>query len=287
MERKRILITGAGGQLGSELRTLWASEDAYDCIFLGRQELDLLDRSSIASTLRDLNPDYILHTAAYTSVDKAEEEVELADRINHLATKEIALYAGNNNSKLIYISTDYVFSGEQNAPLKEDAPTGPINMYGKTKLLGEIAVLKESSQAIVIRTSWVYSVYGKNFVKTMVRLMNEKTEISVVDDQYGAPTNARDLALMLTRIVHTKEWHPGVYHYCNEGRTSWFEFAQAIKEFANLSCQIIPVSSEIFPTLAQRPMFSLLDTSKIKKTFGIEIPNWKESLKGMLQQLKT
>ncbi|MGO3164635.1 MAG: dTDP-4-dehydrorhamnose reductase [Sphingobacteriaceae bacterium] len=287
MERKRILITGAGGQLGSELRTLWASEDAYDCIFLGRQELDLLDRSSIASTLRDLNPDYILHTAAYTSVDKAEEEVELADRINHLATKEIARYAGNNNIKLIYISTDYVFSGEQNSPLKEEAPTGPINMYGKTKLLGEISVLKENSQAIVIRTSWVYSVYGKNFVKTMVRLMNEKTEISVVDDQYGAPTYARDLALVLTRIVHSEEWHPGVYHYCNEGRTSWFEFAQAIKESANLSCQIIPVSSEIFPTLAQRPTFSLLDTSKIKKTFGIEIPNWKESLKGMLQQLAT
>lgn len=286
MERKRILITGAGGQLGSELQTLWTSDGAHDYIFLGRQELDLSDMSSIVPTLREFNPDYILHTAAYTSVDKAEEEVELADRINHLATKEIARYAGNNNIKLIYISTDYVFSGEQSSPLKEEAPTGPINMYGKTKLLGEISVLKENSQAIVIRTSWVYSVYGKNFVKTMVRLMNEKTEISVVDDQYGAPTYARDLALVLTRIVHSEAWHPGVYHYCNEGRTSWFEFAQAIKESANLSCQIIPVSSEIFPTLAQRPTFSLLDTSKIKKTFGVEIPNWKESLKGMLQQLE-
>ena len=286
MERKlRVLITGGSGQLGSELKAITAGSGIAEYLFPTREDLDLSDLAAIAPTLQRLRPDVIVHAAAYTAVDRAEEEPMLADRLNHLATKEIAQYCGSEHVKLLFVSTDYVYPGDKNAPLKEQDSTGPLNIYGKTKLLGEVAAIRFNPQTLVIRTSWVYSPYGHNFVKTMLRLMQEKSQLRVVDDQFGSPTCAGDLARAIQRIVEAGPWKPGTYHYCNAGRCSWFEFAIAISELAGLNCEVLPVPSELYPTVAKRPRFTVLDTSKIKKEFDLIIPSWKDSLEAMLQAL--
>ena len=283
---KRVLITGASGQVGSEFKLLWQDDANFEIIFADRTAIPLDKPELVYQQVLHLQPDYIIHAAAYTMVDKAEEETELVDRINHRASLEFAKAARELHAKMIFISTDYVFPGDINEPLKEDQPTDPINAYGRSKQQAEIAILKTLAESIIIRTSWVYSRFGKNFVKTMLQLMENRDEIQVVNDQFGSPTYAKDLAEAIQQIVKSGNWTPGIYHYSNEGKTTWCGFAEKIKEFAGLSCRINPVDSNAFPTLAKRPSYSLLSKEKIKETFGIQIPKWEDSLRNMLQEMQ-
>src|SRR5690606_1666196 len=283
----KIVITGANGQLGSELQALWSGRNDLDCFFLDRKQLPLDQLLIIHDILDMYQPDLIVHAAAYTAVDLAEKEVEQANIVNHLATEEIAQYCRLNECKLIAISTDYVFDGNAAVPIGEDANVSPVNTYGMTKLLGEQAIQKWWSQSIILRTSWVYSKFGNNFVKTMLRLMKERDEIGVIDDQIGSPTSARDLATVIDHIVRADDWVGGVYHYSNEGEASWYEFALAIRDLTGLTCAVKAIPTAAYPTPAKRPKYSLLDKSKIKNTYNVQIPHWKDSLKQMLLSMDT
>ena len=279
---QKVLVTGANGQLGSELRALLESNERFHAFFLDRKQLPLDHTLLIHDILDMYEPDIIIHAAAYTAVDKAESEPALADAVNHLATEEIAQYCRLQKVKLIAISTDYVFDGNSEIPLQEEAPVNPINIYGETKLKGEQAIQKWLPEGIIIRTSWVYSSYGNNFVKTMIRLMTERNEISVIDDQIGSPTYAKDLATAILTIIQGDTWQGGVFHYSNEGEISWYDFAVAIKEIKGLDCKINPIPTTEYPTPAKRPKYSLLDKSKIKMVYGVKVPDWKDSLTEML-----
>lgn len=281
----KLLITGKNGQLGSELQDLQPTFSQYEMIFVDREEMDLSNPEQILGVLNDKKPDMIINVGAYTAVDKAESEHTLCDLINHKAVETMGEWAAANNAKIIHISTDYVFDGTSEIPLKEDNHTAPINRYGLTKLKGEQTLQNSGAEYIILRTAWVYSTYGANFVKTMLRLMNERDEIGVVADQIGTPTYARDLAQTIMDIVRFKEFKQGIYHYSNEGKISWYDFAVAIKEIKGYKTKINAISSSAFPTPAKRPHFSLLDKSKIKSTFAIEVPDWKESLEEMLAKL--
>jgi dTDP-4-dehydrorhamnose reductase len=253
---------------------------------LGRSQLPLDQLMIIQDILAMYEPDLIVHAAAYTAVDKAETESEQADIVNHLASEEIAQYCRLNNCRLLAISTDYVFDGNSEVPLSEEARVSPINVYGKTKLDGEQAIQKWWPQSIIIRTSWVYSRYGNNFVKTMLRLLSERDELSVIDDQVGSPTSARDLAEVIDHIVTSGKWEPGLYHYSNEGKASWYEFAVAIRDNAGLNCTINPIPTIQYPTPAKRPKYSLLDKTKIKEIYDLKIPHWEDSLRKMIAALE-
>ncbi|SEF89696.1 dTDP-4-dehydrorhamnose reductase [Sphingobacterium lactis] len=286
MAKKRIVVTGVSGQLGSELESLWRDAGHFDVVYLRREDLDLANPESISSRLANYAPDYIVHAAAYTAVDKAESEPELADAVNHLSAVEIAKYAAQHGAKLVSISTDYVFAGDQDFPLDEQQDTAPINVYGETKRQGELGILNVCPEAIIIRTSWVYSTFGKNFVKTMLHLMTTRDEISVVSDQIGSPTYARDLAVLIDHIIDKGPWIGGIYHYSNEGQCSWHEFAIAIRDLSGLTCQVHAIPTSAFPTAAKRPHYSLLSKEKIKETFHVAVPQWKDSLKEMLLKLE-
>lgn len=281
----KIVVTGANGQLGSELKNLLSSYSDLDVFFLDRKQLPLDQTLIIQDILSMYEPDVIIHGAAYTAVDKAESEAELADCINHLASEEIAQYCRLHGTRLLSVSTDYVFDGTSSSALSEDAAVGPINTYGLTKLKGEQAIQKWCPEAIILRTSWVYSSYGSNFVKTMIRLMNEREEISVINDQIGSPTYARDLARAIISLVFAAKWVPGIYHYSNEGEISWYDFAVAIRDLKGLDCVIHAIPTSSYPTPAKRPSYSLLDKTKIKDIYGIEIPLWQDSLKDCLEIL--
>ena len=284
---KRILITGSNGQVGSELKELLGKEEGIETFFLDRKQLPLEQTMIIQDILGMYEPDIIIHTAAYTAVDKAESEPELADAVNHLAAEEIAQYCRLHGVKLLAISTDYVFDGLSSEPLVEDAPTAPLNIYGLTKWKGEQAIQKWVPESIIIRTSWVYSVYGNNFVKTMVRLLHEREELSVVRDQIGSPTYARDLAQAIIDIIKADDWLPGVYHYSNEGQLSWYDFAVTIRELIGATCRIIPIPTLEYPTPAKRPAYSLLDKSKIKRIFNVRVPFWRDSLEKLVKELES
>lgn len=283
--KKSVLITGSTGQLGLELQDVFRSQEQFECFFLDRKQLPLDQINLIIPVLEMYQPDIIIHAAAYTAVDHAETETNLAEKVNHLASDQIAEYCAINGVKLIAISTDYVFDGESSFPLSEEAPTAPLNVYGDTKLKGEQAIRRLLPDGIIIRTSWVYSSYGKNFVKTMMRLLTERDQIQVISDQIGSPTYAMDLAEAIFQIINSDKWQGGIYHYSNEGQTSWYEFAVEIRDLLNLQCQVLPITSDEYPTAAQRPKYSLLDKTKIKNTFEINIPEWKASLKKMLSQV--
>jgi dTDP-4-dehydrorhamnose reductase len=247
-------------------------------VFADRTLLDLSELNTISNVLDEMQPQIIINCAAYTAVDKAETETDLADILNHQAVAVLAQWTKGNNCQFLHISTDYVFDGNSSTPLKEDAATGPINVYGQSKLAGEQACLRENPNAIIIRTSWVYSKFGANFVKTMCRLMEERDSLNVVNDQIGSPTYAADLAKAILTIILHPNWQAGIYHYSNEGTISWYEFALAIQEIGGFDCQIIGIPTTDYPTPAKRPHYSLLDKSKIKNTFAVKVPQYRESL---------
>ena len=282
----KVLVIGSNGQLGSEFRKISKKYKKILWSFSSSNELDLSDLDSIVTFLKDINPSVIINCAAYTSVDKAEFDSKLADLINHKAVEVISKWTSINNIKLIHISTDYVFDGQSNIPLIENSNTNPINKYGSSKLKGELACIKNDLNSIIIRTSWLYSSFGKNFVKTMIDLMKKNNSIEVVNDQIGSPTYAYDLAKAIIKIIMNYKTESGLFHYSNEGEVSWFEFARSIRELYDLDCKIIGVSSKKFNTLAKRPKYSLLKKSKIKTTFNLEIPNYKKSLKDCIEIIK-
>lgn len=278
---KKILVTGANGQLGSELNILSKNYLNYQWVFADRTIITLDNLDLLNSQLENIQPNIILNCGAYTAVDKAETEKELAFTINNLAVGLIAKYAAENNVKLIHISTDYVFDGSSAIALDEEAPTNPINVYGESKLAGEMACLNNNADSIIIRTSWVYSKFGNNFVKTMQRLMQERESINVVNDQIGSPTYAADLAQAMIDILKSSKWVPGIYNYSNEGEISWYEFALSIKEFGGYDCNVGGIPSSSYPTPAKRPEFSLLDKKKIRTLYNVKVPHYKESLSKM------
>ena len=282
---KKILITGGNGQLGSELRLLSKGYSQFEWVFTDYQELDLCDLGNLAASITEINPQIIINCAAHTAVDKAESEYELSDVLNHKAVAVMAQWSSENNCQLIHVSTDYVFDGNSAVALTEDAPTAPINVYGVTKLAGEKACMQNNPNAIIIRTSWVYSSFGNNFVKTMSRLMQERDTLNVVNDQIGSPTYAADLAQAIMTILTHDSWQAGIYNFSNEGEISWYEFALAIQEIGQFDCVISGIPSSAYPTPAKRPQYSLLDKSKIKRTFGIVVPEYKESLKACMKLL--
>jgi dTDP-4-dehydrorhamnose reductase len=281
----KILVTGAAGQLGSEFRQLVKSSPEFTFVFLTRDELTIENEQSVDQVFRLHRPDYCINCAAYTAVDKAEEDKEQAFLINAKAVGILAKACEIHGSKLIHFSTDYVFDGTATEPYTEDAATNPVNAYGASKLAGEQQALAIHSPVIIIRTSWVYSAFGRNFVKTMLSLLKQKTDINVVNDQFGSPTYAADLANATMHIIAGEQWTPGIYHYCNQGIISWFDFAKAIREFAGLTCKINPIPTQAYPTPAKRPGYSALDTTKIKTVYHIPLRNWRESLQRCLQQL--
>ena len=281
----KILITGRHGQLGSELHDLKESYPQHQMVFVDREEMDLSNPEEIVEVLNTEKPQIIVSAGAYTAVDKAESDQELCDAVNHIAVKTIGAWAAENNAKVIHISTDYVFDGTSETPLKETDAPDPINVYGLTKLHGEQALRASGANYVIIRTAWVYSVYGANFVKTMIRLMSEREEIGVVADQVGTPTYARDLASTIMQVIEAPEFVQGVFHYSNEGKISWHDFAVAIKEIKGFSTKVNAINSDAFPTPAKRPNFSLLDKSKIKETYQVAVPDWKTSLEEMLAKV--
>jgi dTDP-4-dehydrorhamnose reductase len=286
---KRILITGANGQLGSELRVLSGSYP-FEFTFIDINELDLLNENAVSDYFRKNTFDFIINCAAYTAVDKAEAEQDICRKVNADAVGVIAKLAKDQGARLIHISTDYVFDGEFNQPIDEQAEPKPLSVYGVTKLEGEQHVLRTLSNAYIIRTSWVYSTFGKNFVKTIAGLAKTRPELTVVADQFGTPTYAKDLAVAIMHIVKSvadqKADQPGIYHFTNEGAISWYDFAVYINDHYGFNCKIKPIKTSEYKTAAVRPKFSVLDKTKIKKTFGIDIPYWSHSLKECLNTLE-
>jgi len=274
-----ILVTGGNGQLGSELKELAPNYPEYNFLFTNVSDLDITDHSSVEEFIESNNINVIINCAAYTAVDKAETELELADIINHLAVANIAQMAKVKNIKLIHISTDYVFDGTNFKPYVETDAPNPQSVYGKTKLDGELAMRQiNPANSIIIRTSWVYSKFGNNFVKTILRLAETRDEISVVSDQIGSPTNAADLGqIILTILPKIQNKAVEVFHYTNEGVCSWYDFAVAILENKGINIKLTPVLSQSYPTLAERPLNSALSKNKIKLKFKISIPNWEDS----------
>lgn len=281
-----ILVTGSNGQLGSEIKEL-SSNYNYNFFFTTRDDIDITSKDSIKEFCQTNSINVIINCAAYTAVDKAESDMENADLVNRKAVKKLSIVAKELNIKLIHISTDYVFDGKNFKPYVEEFQTNPQSVYGKTKLDGEIELLDINPlNSIIIRTSWVYSYYGNNFVKTMLRLGKEKEELGVIFDQVGTPTYAKDLAITILDIIpQIDNQKVEIYNYSNEGVLSWYDFAKEIMKMAKLNCKINPIETYQYPTPAKRPHFSLLNKSKIKSKFNLEIPYWKDGLDDCLKRL--
>ena len=288
-----ILVTGAKGQVGNELRLLATDFRDWQFTFIDIDELDLTDRTSVFQFLDQQAFDYCINCAAYTAVDRAESDIALAEAVNVTAVATLAQACRKTNCRLIHLSTDYVYHNSQNLPFKENDLTNPQGIYAKTKLAGEIVARQGQPETLIIRTSWVYSSFGHNFVKTMKRLGQDRDRLTVIYDQIGSPTYARDLAVAMLEIIRqvetqetTIEAFSNLYHYSNEGVTSWYDFAQAIFELSAISCEVSPIETKDYPTAAARPPFSLLNKYKIKQTFGLTIPYWRNSLKDCLSELE-
>jgi dTDP-4-dehydrorhamnose reductase len=282
----RVAVTGSSGQMGRELAKLADSHPRFQFTFLDRDIFPLDEPEKIQYWIQKHPSDFFIHCAAYTAVDKAESEREKVFLVNATAPGLISTLLSKAGTKLIYISTDYVFDGTSALPLKEDAVTDPVNVYGSSKLEGEKLVLRNNPDTIVIRTSWLYSTEGNNFVKTMIRLMSEREKIQVVQDQTGSPTYAADLAGSILQILESGRFLPGIYHYSNEGTTTWYEFALEIKRLTASTCQVLPIPTSGYPTPAKRPAYSLLDKSKIRSAYDLEIPTWQSSLRICIEHLK-
>lgn len=282
---KNILVTGANGQLGNEMRLLANDNREYNYYFTDIAELDICNEAAVLSFVQDNKIDIIVNCAAYTAVDKAEDNEELCNRLNNIAVGYLAKAVQTNNGSIIHVSTDYVFDGTNHIPYKETDSTCPNSVYGVTKLAGEEAVLRECNNAMIIRTAWLYSPFGNNFVKTMIKLGTERDSLGVIFDQIGTPTYARDLAVAIFAAIN-KGIVPGRYHFSNEGVCSWYDFTKSIHRIAGINnCKVKPLHTEDYPSKAPRPNYSVLDKTKIKETYNIEIPHWEESLVDCINEL--
>ena len=281
-----ILVTGANGQLGNEMQVLARENLQHTYFFTDVLELDICDEQAVYAYVSEHKIDIIVNCAAYTAVDKAEDNVELCDKLNNIAPGYLARAAQANGAAMIQVSTDYVFDGTAHIPYTEEEPTCPASVYGSTKLAGEQNVMDHCEKAMVIRTAWLYSIYGNNFVKTMIRLGQERDSLGVIFDQIGTPTYANDLAQAIFAAIN-KGVVRGIYHFSDEGVCSWYDFTIAIHRLAGIaSCKVKPLHTADYPAKAPRPHYSVLDKTKIKDTFGIEIPHWEESLKRCINQLR-
>ena len=280
-----VLVTGANGQLGQAIQYIAKNYLNLNFVFCNSTDLDISNKENCQAVFRKIKPDFCINAAAYTAVDKAELEQDKAELINVIGAKNLAETCKELDTKLIHISTDFVFDGSNNTPYTENQIPSPKGVYGQTKLDGERAIQNVFSNYYIIRTSWVYSQFGNNFMKTMLRLASERTSLSVVNDQIGTPTNAVDLADCLMTIISSQHLTPntqnGIYHFSNEGQCSWYDFAKVIFEINQVNIDLIAIPTSEFPTPAERPKYSVLDKSKIKSTFGITIKNWQESLKSI------
>jgi len=289
METK-VLVTGSNGQLGSEIRRISGLFPDIVFAFTDVDELDITDPLKVASYLATFKPKFLVNCAAYTAVDKAETDIEMATLLNATAVGILSKQSAEIGCKMIHVSTDYVFNGRGPRPYKEDDPVDPQSAYGKTKLEGEALCQKFNPECLIVRTSWLYSAFGNNFVKTMIRLGNERDELGVIADQIGSPTNAADLAAAILTIISSvengnKSFVPGIYHYSNEGVASWYDFTKAIFEIAGINCSVKPIASEDYPSPVQRPAYSVMNKSKIKLIFGLQIPHWRDSLIKYFQKI--
>lgn len=290
--KHRILVTGANGQLGTEMRNLasrkhsWIFTDVSRLPGVETVYLDITNLEAVRLICRSEKVDVIVNCAAYTNVERAEEDVVMADLLNHKAAENLAVVAKETGATLLHISTDYVFGGDVAQPCREDWPTDPLGVYGATKLQGELAIEGSGCKYLIFRTAWLYSPYGKNFVKTMRTLTAERPSLKVVSDQVGTPTYAADLAALLVKVI-TEDLldRTGVYHFSDEGVCSWYDFACAIRDLSGNICDIAPCHSDEFPSKVRRPAFSVLDKTKVKATFGITVPHWYESLKKCMERL--
>ena len=287
---KNILVTGAYGQLGNEVRILSANYPEYNFMFTDVDSLDICDKDELIDFVTGNDIRYIINCAAYTAVDKAEDEAELCEKINATAVKNLGLAAAEAGAGIIHVSTDYVFDGTSCRPYTEDMPTKPCSVYGKTKLKGEKNLLKACPDAIIIRTAWLYSSFGNNFVKTMIKLGSERESLNVIFDQVGTPTYAEDLAdailKAMDQTINTEHDKGGIYHFSNEGVCSWYDFTIKIHELAGIkTCKVNPIETKDYPTKAARPHYSVLNKTKIKQTFNITIPHWEVSLKNCIKEL--
>lgn len=281
-----ILITGANGQLGNEMRRASAASSNH-YIFTDVAELDITNPDAIRKMVNDNHIEIIVNCAAYTNVDKAEDDYEMADLLNNKAVENLAVAAKEVDATLIHVSTDYVFQGDRNTPCCEDWETNPLGVYGKTKLAGEQSLQRVGCKYLIFRTAWLYSSFGKNFVKTMQQLTADRDNLKVVFDQVGTPTYARDLADVIFKVIEEEQFDKqGIYHFSNEGVCSWYDFAKEICDLSGNTCDIQPCHSDEFPSKVKRPHFSVLDKTKLKSAFNIKVPYWKDSLIKCINELK-
>lgn len=287
MDKKYILITGANGQLGHEMQNVLAGSDQYEALPTDVAELDITDAQAIEAFFSQHQVDYLVNCAAYTAVDKAEANPELCLKLNAQAVALLAHACHKHGAKMVQISTDYVFGGTGYRPYQETDDTDPQSVYGTTKLQGEQQLMAEAPDSIIIRTAWLYSPYGHNFVKTMMTLPATHPQLRVVADQVGTPTYALDLAHAIMAFITAPEWHSGIYHFSDEGVISWYDFTKAIHEIAGIEgCKVLPCTTEDYPTPATRPHYSVLSKAKVKATLGIEVPYWRDSLKHCIARIK-
>jgi len=281
-----ILITGSHGQLGNEMQQAAKGFPAFNYLYTDIEDLDICDKTALNAYVKANHVNMIVNCAAYTNVDKAEDDVELCYKINRDAVRNIGEVASENKLKVVHVSTDYVFDGTNYLPYTEDQHVCPATVYGKSKLAGELALLESCDQAVIIRTAWLYSSFGNNFVKTMMRLGTERDSINVIFDQIGSPTYAADLADTILKLVSHESFIPGIYHFSDEGVCSWYDFTKTIHRIAGITCDVRPIETKDYPARTPRPHYSVLNKAKIKSTYGITIPHWEESLVKCMDILK-
>ena len=283
---KTILITGSKGQLGNEMQQVAVSYPQFNYIYTDVDELDICDKAALDAFVKANSVNFIVNCAAYTAVDKAEDDVELCYKINSDAVRNIGEVAASNGIKVVHVSTDYVFDGTNHIPYTEIQEVSPATVYGKSKLAGELALLESCKDSVIIRTAWLYSSFGNNFVKTMMKLGTERDSLNVVFDQVGSPTYAADLAEAIMKVVSAENFVAGIYHFSDEGVCSWYDFTKTIHKIAGISCNVQPIESKDFPARTPRPHYSVLNKAKIKSTYGITIPHWEESLEKCIKILQ-
>ena len=281
-----ILITGSHGQLGNEMQQAASRFPVFNFIYTDVEDLDICDKAALNAFVKSNHVNIIVNCAAYTAVDKAEDDVELCYKINSEAVRNIGEVASENGLKVVHVSTDYVFDGTNYLPYSEDQAVCPATVYGKSKLAGEMALLESCEQSVILRTAWLYSSFGNNFVKTMMKLGAERDSLNVIFDQIGTPTYAADLADTILQVLSNETFVPGIYHFSDEGVCSWYDFTKSIHRIAGIACDVYPIETKDYPARTPRPHYSVLNKAKIKATYGIVIPHWEESLEKCIEVLK-